>query len=70
MFVNGPNGRVASYYQNNYNYLYYLLSDHLGSTRVVMKGTPPATPSTPYTVAGHYNYYPFGQVAEASGASK
>ena len=41
MFVNGPQGRIASYYQNNTNYLYYFISDQLGSTRVVMKGTPP-----------------------------
>lgn len=67
MFVNGPQGRIASYYQNNTNYLYYFLSDQLGSTRVVMKGAPPATPSSPHTVAEYYNYYPFGQVAEASG---
>ena len=67
MYVNGPNGRVASYYQNNYNYLYYFLSDQLGSTRVVMKGLQTPAMQKPHTVAEYYNYYPFGQVAEQSG---
>lgn len=36
MFVNGPSGRIASYLYNRDDLLHYFLSDHLGSTRVLV----------------------------------
>jgi RHS repeat-associated protein len=65
MFVNGPQGRIASYYQNNNSYLYYYMADHLGSSRVMMQGVP--FPQN-YQVAEYYNYQPFGQTIQAWGS--
>ena len=41
MFVNGPQGRIASCCQNNSAYLYYYLTNQLGSSRVMMRGSMP-----------------------------
>jgi RHS repeat-associated protein len=65
MFINGPQGRIASYYQNNNSYLYYYMADHLGSSRVMMQGVP--FPQN-YQVAEYYNYQPFGQAIESWGS--
>ena len=58
LYVDGPTGRLATYYQNNSNQLYYYLNDHLGSARVLVNKTG----QTQY-----YVYYPFGQLFDAYG---
>jgi len=58
LYVNGPTGRLATYFQNNTYFLYYYVNDHLGNARVLVNGTG----QTQY-----YVYYPFGQVIEAAG---
>jgi len=67
MFVNGPEGRIASYYQNNSAYLYYYLTDQLGSSRVMMRGSMPNS-TYPHQVVEYYNYQPFGQAIESWGS--
>ena len=59
LHVNGPTGRLATYYQNDDNKLYYYVNDHLGSPRVVVDNTG----QTQY-----YAYYPFGELIESSGS--
>ena len=58
LYVNGPTGRLATYFQNNTYFLYYYVNDHLGNARVLVNGSGQAQ---------YYVYYPFGQVIEASG---
>jgi RHS repeat-associated protein len=64
LFVNGPEGTIASYSQNNNSYLYYYLKDQIGSTRVTVSGAPPNA-TNPYTVNQYYTYHPFGGVNES-----
>ena len=58
LFVNGPGGPIAFYDKNLTDYIYYLLTDHLGSTRLVMND---------FQVSQWYAYHPFGELIEASG---
>jgi len=65
LFVNGPGGRIASYWENDDNKLHYYVADHLGSARVLMnslEGQPEHA-----QVAQYYNYHPFGAVSESWG---
>lgn len=62
MFVNGPQGTVASYWQNDVNQLQYYFTDHLGSTRLTMSGQPSADTTF---VSAWYNYHPFGELIES-----
>jgi RHS repeat-associated protein len=59
LFVNGPTGRLATYWHNDPAQLYYFVSDHTGSPRVIMSPSP-----TPHVVAW-YNYYPFGDLKDS-----
>ncbi len=64
-FVNGPEGHIASYKENDDSKLFYYIKDQIGSPRVVMLadvgglGIP--------TIAQTINYLPFGGVASSSG---
>ncbi|SYZ73734.1 membrane hypothetical protein [Candidatus Zixiibacteriota bacterium] len=56
-YVNGPNGRVAVYWNNADSGLYYFLNDHLVSTRVMVDQYG--------KVKEYINYQPFGGVIES-----
>jgi RHS repeat-associated protein len=56
-YVNSPNGRVGVYWNNNDTSLYYFLTDHLGSTRVMVDRYG--------RVREYVNYDPFGEVLES-----
>ncbi len=63
-FVNGPIGKVATYYNNDDSLLFYSLFDYLGTPRVQLYGTPRTTPfDTSYYVSGQLHLYPFGATA-------
>ena len=64
MFVNGPSGRVASYLYNRDDLLHYFLTDHLGSTRVLVHAPSGSLPR----VHQYMNYHPFGEVLEEYGS--
>lgn len=63
LFVNGPQGLVAAYNQNDNSKLYYYLNDHLGSPRVIMAGAAGQQPQ----VVRYYNYGPYGELLESWG---
>jgi len=57
--VNGPTGRLATYYHNNDSELFFFLNDHLGNARVLVDSSGQKM---------YYAYYPFGETIEASGS--
>ena len=58
IYVNGSNGVIASYWQNNNDYLIWWLKDYLGSTRVRYV----ADHTTGFnTVFERVHYYPYGE---------
>ncbi len=59
LFVNGPGGRLATYYQNNTAQLYFFINDYLGSARALVDNTG----QTQY-----YDYYAFGEILQAAGS--
>ncbi len=58
VFVYGPTGRMASYWENNDDRLYFSLNDNLGSPRAIVDSTG----QTQY-----YVYHPFGEVRYSAG---
>jgi RHS repeat-associated protein len=65
MFVNGQEGMVASYENNDNDLFYYYLTDYLGSPRVIIHVQ---ADQANYQVARYTNYDPFGAVLASSGA--
>ncbi|MEW6413249.1 MAG: RHS repeat-associated core domain-containing protein [Candidatus Zixiibacteriota bacterium] len=65
MFVNGPEGMIATYHENDDAQLYYFLTDQIGSPRVIMHS--PGGGITPQ-VAQYNNYHPFGQIHQSWGS--
>lgn len=61
LFINSPTGRIGSYVENADNKLYFYLTDHIGSTRIVMQAQPAQ-------VAMSYEYEPFGEISSATGS--
>lgn len=56
-YINDPNGRIGVYWNNNDALLHYFLTDHLGSTRVMVDRYG--------RVREYVNYDPFGEVLES-----
>lgn len=64
LYVNGVEGLVASYENNDNNKLYYYLKDNLGSIRVVLHDRVNNSP----IVAQYNSYYPYGEILESWGS--
>lgn len=62
MFINGPNGKIATFWQNDIDKLHYYFSDQVGSTRMTMIGEPSVDTAN---VSSWYTYNPFGSLMES-----
>jgi len=67
LFVNGPAGKVATYNQNKDTYLYFHMNDHIGTTRVVVKGVLPMKGSSVHVMETN-RYEAFGAIFEGIGS--
>ena len=65
LYVNGPEGKIASYLNNDQASLHYFLKDHIGSVRVVIHDRENDVP----VVVQTNNYYPYGVVLDSWGSS-
>ncbi len=64
MFVNGPQGLIATYPQNDDALLKYHINDHLGSPRVIMSGAA----GQQAQVVQYYDYGPYGELIDSWGS--
>jgi RHS repeat-associated protein len=65
MYVNSGGERLAQYATNDDDKLYYHLTDHLGSPRILLHDRPDT--SQPPQVMHVYAYYPFGELLQSWG---